>query len=57
MCNGKKSRVLGCREWCAADRSSLVIAVLDRDIDEGFHNPYPECIRLNGIDCTENGQA
>ena len=34
-----------------------VVRFLDGDTLEVLHNHHPERIRLNGIDCPENGQA
>jgi micrococcal nuclease len=41
----------------AQDFPGLVVSVLDGDTIEVLHNSRPERIRLNGIDCPENGQA
>jgi endonuclease YncB( thermonuclease family) len=41
----------------AGDFSGAVVSILDGDTIEVLHNTRPERIRLNGIDCPENGQA
>jgi micrococcal nuclease len=41
----------------AAEFSGSIIGVLDGDTIEVLHNTRLERIRLNGIDCPENGQA
>jgi endonuclease YncB( thermonuclease family) len=40
-----------------ADCSGPVVSVLDGDTIEVLHNNRTERIRLNGIDCPEQGQA
>ena len=39
----------------AAGFTGAVVSVLDGDTIEVLHNQRPERIRLNGIDCPENG--
>ena len=41
----------------AADFTGPVVSVLDGDTIEVLHNNRAERIRLNGIDCPEQGQA
>jgi micrococcal nuclease len=41
----------------AADFFAPVVYILDGDTIEVLHNKKRERIRLNGIDCPENGQA
>ena len=38
-------------------QSDSVIAFLNDDTVEVLHNGKAECIRLSGIDCSENGQV
>ena len=40
-----------------ANFTDLVTSVLDADTIEVLHNPHPERIRLNGIDCPEKGRV
>jgi len=40
-----------------ANFTGSVVRFLDGDTLEVLHNHHPERIRLNGIDCPENGQA
>ena len=40
-----------------ADFSGPVVSVLDGDTIDVLHSQQPERIRLNGIDCSEKGQA
>ena len=40
-----------------ANFTGSVVRFLDGDTPEVMHNHHPERIRLNGIDCPENGQT
>jgi micrococcal nuclease len=40
-----------------ANFSGTGVSILECDTIEVLHNQHPERIRLNGIDCSEKGQA
>ena len=41
----------------ATELTGRIVGVLDGDTIEVLHNTHSERVRLNGIDCPENGQA